>query len=350
MRAKPLAAASAVAVFTVTVLAASSASAHRIGLSRGSYRLAGDRLEATLVFAGAEIGSEAAARRVIAALVVQRGSQRCAATRVSRRALERDGVAVDAHFHCSAQSAGARLSLRFDFLDQLAAGHRHLATLVAGKARRELVAYKTARSLALAAGATSDGSGAKRTRSAGAFFFIGIEHILLGFDHLAFLFALIIVGGRLRALAGYITAFTVAHSVTLAVSVLGILTPSPSIIEPAIALTIAYVGVANLLSLRRGDTSEKRDRRWMLAFAFGLIHGFGFAGALGEIGLPASSTVSALLLFNLGVEAGQLAVLSLLLPMVMIARRRETLAAHGRQVASASVAALGLFWFFTRVA
>ena len=88
----------------------------------------------------------------------------------------------------------------------------------------------------------------------------------------------------------------------------------------------------------------------MLAFAFGLIHGFGFAGALGEIGLPASSTVSALLLFNLGVEAGQLAVLSLLLPMVMIARRRETLAAHGRQVASASVAALGLFWFFTRVA
>src|SRR5260221_8258414 len=138
---------------------------------------------------------------------------------------------------------------------------------------------------------------------------LGIEHILAGFTHVMFLFGVALVAGRLRTLLLAITAFTLAHSVTLGLATLGHWAPSPSLVEPAIALSIVYVGVENWFV-------RDASRRWMLTFPFGLIHGFGFAGALREIALPTAQVPLALVSFNLGVEAGQLMVLALVLPIL----------------------------------
>jgi hypothetical protein len=143
----------------------------------------------------------------------------------------------------------------------------------------------------------------------------GVEHILLGYDHLLFVVALILPGGSILSLLGIVTAFTVAHSLTLALSVLGIFTLPGWIVEPVIALSIAYVAFENLYM------RKALSRRWGISFLFGLVHGFGFAGALAEVGLPANGLASALVGFNLGVEAGQALVVALVLPMLMVLRR-----------------------------
>ena len=140
------------------------------------------------------------------------------------------------------------------------------------------------------------------------------------------------------------TAFTAAHSLTLIVSTLrpGLL--GTSWVEPAIALSIAYVGVENLV---RGAPRG----RWLLVFAFGLVHGLGFSSVLREIGLPARGLVLSLLAFNLGVELGQLAVVSLVLPLVLVAARRRPVAFErwGLRGGSAAIALAGVVWFVLRV-
>jgi hypothetical protein len=172
---------------------------------------------------------------------------------------------------------------------------------------------------------------------------MGITHILGGFDHLVFLFGLILVGGSLRGMFATITAFTVAHSITIALAVLGVWSANPSIIEPAIALSVAYVGIENFFV-------KSVDRRWLITFPFGLVHGFGFAGALGELAVPKDQLLSALVSFNLGVEAGQLAVLVVVLPVLLWARRRQWFLTYGVRGLSAAVVVLGVAWFALRVA
>jgi hypothetical protein len=137
----------------------------------------------------------------------------------------------------------------------------------------------------------------------------------LGFDHILFIIALILPGGRLVSIAAMVTAFTLAHSLTLALSVLNVVTVPAAIVEPAIALSIAYVAFENV-ALKAAPS-----RRWAVSFLFGLVHGFGFAGALVEVGLPTAGLVSALVGFNLGVEAGQLLVVALLLPLILWLQR-----------------------------
>jgi hydrogenase/urease accessory protein HupE len=177
----------------------------------------------------------------------------------------------------------------------------------------------------------------------GPLFVLGVEHILTGFDHLAFLVGVIVVGGSLRKLLLAITAFTLAHSVTLGVAALGVWVPSPGLVEPAIALSIVYVGVENWFV-------KDASRRWLLTFPFGLIHGFGFAGALREIALPNAQVPLALVSFNLGVEAGQILVLALVLPILFWLRRRPWFARDGVRYASTMIAIAGLVWFVQRVA
>ena len=138
------------------------------------------------------------------------------------------------------------------------------------------------------------------------------------------------------------TAFTLAHSVTLALSVLGLVTPRLSVIEPLIALSVAYVGVENFLV-------KDPAKRWRVTLPFGLIHGFGFAGALGEVGLPKGDLPAALALFNLGVEAGQLAILAVLLPIVFWLAKRPAYTAWGVKIASGAIVLAGLYWFVERV-
>jgi hypothetical protein len=146
---------------------------------------------------------------------------------------------------------------------------------------------------------------------------LGIEHIFTGYDHLAFLFGLLAVAGfdklrsGLRYVLGVVTAFTVAHSLTLISAGLGWFRLPSSYVEPAIALSIAYVAVENLL------VAQPRHR-WLETFGFGLVHGFGFASVLRDIGLPPRGLVLSLLSFNVGVEAGQLAVVSLVAPALYL--------------------------------
>ena len=143
------------------------------------------------------------------------------------------------------------------------------------------------------------------------FFRLGVEHILEGFDHILFIFALILGGGRFRSLLVIITAFTVAHSITLGLAVLDLVRPPSSIVEPLIALSIAYVAFENIFMERAAS------RRWLVSLLFGLVHGFGFAGALVELGLPDQALFSSLLFFNLGVEAGQALIVAVLFPALL---------------------------------
>jgi len=133
---------------------------------------------------------------------------------------------------------------------------------------------------------------------------LGITHIVPnGLDHILFVLGIYLLSGRPRAVLWQVSAFTVAHSITLGLSLYGIVALSPRIVEPLIAVSIAYVAVENIFF------SELRTRRIAVVFGFGLLHGMGFAGALQELGLPRSEFLTALLTFNLGVEAGQLAVI-----------------------------------------
>ena len=172
----------------------------------------------------------------------------------------------------------------------------------------------------------------------------GIHHILIGPDHLLFLVGLLLLGGTIRQLAVVVTSFTVAHSITLSLAALNIVSPPARIIEPAIALSIVYVGADNLL------VREGRDVRAWIAFAFGFIHGFGFANVLREMDLPARALGWSLFSFNIGVEIGQLIVVVLVASALAWLRGRSE--AAGRQLAFAGsivVIAAGTFWFIQRV-
>jgi hydrogenase/urease accessory protein HupE len=174
---------------------------------------------------------------------------------------------------------------------------------------------------------------------------LGIEHILSGIDHLFFVISLLLLVGFRRQLLATITLFTVAHSLTLAASALGALTLRPPPVEAVIALSIVLVSAE---ALSQKDTLT---RQWpgVVAFVFGLIHGLGFAGALKEIGLPEQHANMALLTFNVGVEAGQLAVIALAWLMVL-ASRRFTWTPTARQVILYVIGSISVFWTLSRIA
>ena len=153
---------------------------------------------------------------------------------------------------------------------------------------------------------------------------LGIEHILFGFDHLLFVLALVILVRDWRRVALTVTAFTVAHSITLAAATLGLVNVPGPPVEAAIALSIVLVAV-EIVNARRGMSSLTARWPWLVAFCFGLLHGFGFAGALAEVGLPHHAIPIALLFFNLGVEVGQLAFVAAVLAAGWLFRRAMAL-------------------------
>ncbi|WP_300380840.1 HupE/UreJ family protein [Henriciella sp.] len=181
-----------------------------------------------------------------------------------------------------------------------------------------------------------------------AYFRIGVEHIIFGFDHLLFVLGLCLVV-RPRQLLATITAFTVAHSITLALSTLaGITLPGPPV-EAVIALSIILLG-REALALQAGREALTGRVPWLIAFGFGLIHGFGFAGALSEIGLPENQEVWALLLFNLGVEAGQLVFVAFIIAIAgglwMLMQRAQQAC---RTLAAYFIGVAGTAWLIERV-
>jgi hydrogenase/urease accessory protein HupE len=181
----------------------------------------------------------------------------------------------------------------------------------------------------------------------------GFEHILIGPDHLLFLLGLLLLGGSLWRLATIVTAFTLGHSVTLSLAALDWVRVSPQLVEPAIALSIVVVGVDNLLVRRRRAAAPEApgvDLRPFMAVAFGLIHGFGFAAVLREIGLPPGALAWSLAAFNVGVELGQLAAVAVAAALLAAVRRYDVvLAESGAVVASMVVIGAGVYWFVQRI-
>ena len=154
---------------------------------------------------------------------------------------------------------------------------------------------------------------------AATYLHLGVEHILFGFDHLLFVLALVILVRGWRRVAVTVTAFTIAHSITLAAATLGVVNVPGPPLEATIALSIMLVAV-EILNARRGKPSLTLRRPWLVAFCFGLLHGFGFAGALAEVGLPQHAIAVALLFFNVGVEIGQLIFVAAVLVLIWLLR------------------------------
>jgi hydrogenase/urease accessory protein HupE len=172
----------------------------------------------------------------------------------------------------------------------------------------------------------------------------GVHHILIGPDHLLFLVGLLLLGGSIRQLLIVVTSFTIAHSITLSLAALNIVTPPARLIEPAIALSIVYVGADNILA--KGG----RDVRGWIAFTFGFIHGFGFANVLREMDLPRRALGWSLFSFNIGVEIGQLFVVVLVATaFTMLRAKSEWSRRHLAFAGSIVVIAAGAFWFVQRV-
>ncbi|RDH85531.1 MAG: hypothetical protein DIZ78_11375 [endosymbiont of Escarpia spicata] len=184
---------------------------------------------------------------------------------------------------------------------------------------------------------------------AAAYFRLGLEHILLGIDHLLFVLTLLMIVSGWRKLVATITAFTMAHSVTLAAATQGWVHVPQSPVEAVIALSILFV-TTEIIRWRQGDEPLTRRRPWLVAFLFGLLHGFGFAGALAEIGLPEHAIPLALLFFNLGVEAGQLCFVAVMLIAIKHLLVRVPWPLWAWRLPVYGIGTIAAYWTISRIA
>ena len=270
------------------------ASAHAVGLSRGTYVVRERAVSAVVTLARVDAATFASPTALADAVRVSSAGAPCPVTSARFVDAPPDGTSLLALYTCPAE--GSRVAIDAAFVEDLPFGHRHVVHGESGPAgaagvddvlTRDHHAFEVHAAGAdggaspgvvdvVGASAREASSGAAFERAA-SFLWMGVEHILTGYDHLVFLFGLVLLGGRgPRAIVLVITAFTVAHSITLALATLGVWAPSPRIVEPAIALSIAYVGAENFFVGHGRAALEDQ-------FPFGLIHGFGFAGALREI-------------------------------------------------------------------
>lgn len=315
-------------LFTLALMLVTAlADAHQVGISRGVYTTEGNVVRVELTFARAD-----AELLVPSADLVS--MPRCHGIFDGIEPTEADGMRMRMQFRCPVEESVHAIDLAF--FGELGQGHRHMASANGA----QLVLMDKSAHLDLAT-SPAKAEGTSFAKLVG----MGVEHILTGWDHLAFLFGLILLGGRLRSLALTISAFTVAHSITLGLAAFGVWSPPSSIVEPAIALSIAWVGVENVRAIFSKSEKEISERRWRITFPFGLVHGFGFASALSELGMSHAEVPKALFGFNLGVEMGQLAVVVPLAILLAWIGKRGFLPARAMQFASAGIVALGIVWF-----
>jgi hypothetical protein len=200
---------------------------------------------------------------------------------------------------------------------------------------RQFVFEPTAREARLTIGDST-------TQGVRSFLMLGIHHIFTGYDHVLFLLGLLLAGGSLFSLAKIITAFTIAHSVTLSLAVTNVIALPDRLVEAVIALSIAFVAAENLAP------RPAVSRRWIVSFVFGLVHGFGFSSALRELGLTREGLVLSLLGFNVGVEIGQAVVIAFLLPGLILLRRSQW-EARAVVASSVTILAIGVILFVERL-
>ena len=235
---------------------------------------------------------------------------------------------------------GARLTVRSSVPARLARGHRELLTV-----RGPDGSLMAERMLDDRDGSVNLTMAPRGSALASQFFALGLRHILAGYDHLVFLAALLLGVRRLTSVVKTVTSFTVAHSLTLGLAVLGFVRLPAAIVEPLIAASIVVVGLENLLR-------SENDSRWKLTFAFGLVHGFGFAGALQELGIGNAGIEIAVPLgaFNAGVEAGQIAVAAAIWPLVARLDQAPLARFQLARVCSLLVVTGGAYWLVARIA
>jgi hydrogenase/urease accessory protein HupE len=237
--------------------------------------------------------------------------------------------------------SGSRLVLRSTIMSHLARGHRELLSIrapdgaVLSERMLDASSDETATDISAVAATSS---------SAGRFLLLGVEHILTGYDHLLFLAGVLVVLRGWRDVVQTITAFTVAHSITLALATTGLLLIPGRIVEPLIAASIVYVGIENLMRDVQGS-------RWKLTFCFGLVHGLGFATVLRDLGIGTNGQAIALPLasFNAGVEIGQMAVALLLVPVFWWLGARPASRLRFAAAWSVMVIAAGSYWLVERI-
>ncbi|MDB6035114.1 MAG: HupE/UreJ family protein [Verrucomicrobiales bacterium] len=241
------------------------------------------------------------------------------------------------------------LKVQAKALASLPKGHRQFVTVERADKRiaeRLLSSDNDSLEVSLSAAMTSGEPTEPVPSSFFEFFVLGIKHILTGYDHLLFLFGLLIVSTRFLDSLKIITFFTLAHSITLAVATFNLIEIPSRIVEPAIAASIVYVGAENLWS---GGKAPKG--RWLLTFAFGLIHGFGFASVLREMGIASGhgGILIPLVSFNLGVETGQIMVAAVALPLFWWMRTHKAFVQRGVPACSILIALAGAYWLVQRV-
>jgi HupE / UreJ protein len=248
--------------------------------------------------------------------------------------------------HCATNDG---LSVRYGLLFAGDPQHRAIITLRKGTSVTTVIASVKNQSLAL-----GPASGHPFTD----FLREGVHHILIGYDHLAFLISLLLPAALVRTpgrwspvgsvkksathVLGIVTAFTLAHSVTLSLAVLGWVTPASQWVEPAIAASVVLAALNNVWPVLT-------RRLWAAGFFFGLVHGFGFAGALVELGLPIGARLQALVGFNVGVELGQLAVVAAVLPILFAIRKRRWYGDYVLPALSLAIAGLAAAWLYQRL-
>ena len=343
------------------LLIASEVKAHDPGLSSADLQLRNGALTAELSFTPADIealrvidtdhnqqispaefrASEAALEqlaRTAIAIVVDGRAANCEVATVQ---FDRDSGAIRFELKFLGVS-GEHLAMETRLLKSLARGHRQYLVLrdESGHILAEQMLSGSEAKFEFDLQRDREGQVQAFTK----FLFLGIEHILTGYDHLAFLFALLLAGSTLREILRIITSFTLAHSISLALATFNILTISPAIVEPLIAVSIVYVGCENLFR-------RSLNYRWLLTFGFGLIHGLGFASVLRElnIGKAGGAAIIPLLSFNLGVELGQVAIAAVVLPVIWRLKPRSWFVPRLVPLCSTCVALLGLFWLVVRV-
>jgi|HubBroStandDraft_6_1064221.scaffolds.fasta_scaffold104771_1 hypothetical protein len=354
-----------------TLSTATVARAHTISLSRGDYTPTDAAVDADLVVRPGDVllalpdldadhdgllspsevqrGLASLQATFIDTLTVSSDGAPCGGTLDSAGLDPPDGLRMRATYVC--KRPPRHLAFRFGFLERLPAGHRHVASvhLPRGDVDELCVLERPGMEVDVAKGASSDFASLLRA---------GVEHILSGADHLAFLLALVLGGTLVRARGGAagseslrgnvgpliatLTAFTVGHSVALGVATLAGMVPPTRFIEAAVALSVAYVGAENLFA-------RSIRHRWAITLPFGFVHGFAFAGGLLPLGLPRAQLPAALLAFNLGVETGQLLVLAVLLPALSFFHARPWYPRVARAL-SVGILLLGLVWFAQRIA
>lgn len=264
-----------------------------------------------------------------------------------------DGIAYASMSFTSDCSAVPGMTVRYDLIFDQDPAHRVLVAWRTGQVQTDILnAGKRDAHLGGAGSAGTTGAFPQFLRE-------GIHHILGGIDHLAFLLALLLpavlvwqagkwrpeprVIDSLKSVAGIVTAFTLAHSVTLSMAALGVIRPSARLVEVVIALSVLVAALNNIRPLVTG-------RVWIVAMVFGLIHGMGFARALQDLGLPKGQELLALLGFNVGVELGQLGVVALVFPVIATVRRQPWYARVAMPALSMLIALAALYWSWQRLA